>query len=232
VVVNFEGHKRRGSACNRRWSKPISKLSEYLRQNKIGPPAWNVSARCVLPGVKGNRPRGSRERRKRENLWQHCATAFKRLSPACGNATAPKRSLVENLRDRISTIAGRGAKILPCRIVLPPCESPRGPAKELAGWHCGLDPLAGRRTALLVDADITAELSDWQSHLQAFNHNGCRWRENGKNWIFLFAEMPREANPMLSQLPGGKRGLDHTGLALESSPEIESCCEQVQTSNE
>jgi uncharacterized protein (TIGR00255 family) len=140
--------------------------------------------------------------------------------------------LVENLRERISTIAGLCAKIRTLAESLRPAFARRLDLrlKELLGGT-GIDPARlAQEAALLVErSDITEELERLQSHLQQFTKLLDGAGEVGKKLDFLLQEMQREANTMLSKTPGVEsEALAITGSALEIKSEIEKLREQVQ----
>ncbi|HZC65288.1 MAG TPA: YicC/YloC family endoribonuclease [Candidatus Dormibacteraeota bacterium] len=234
VVVNFEAENAAGVQVNLPLVEAYLEAAEELRQKTKAATGMDVVGLLRLPGViKGAGPAVPESEEERENLWQ---TVHACLEEALANLREMRRAegahLVENLRERISTIAGLCAKIRTLAESLRPAFARRLDLrlKELLGG-AGIDPARlAQEAALLVErSDITEELERLQSHLQQFTKLLDGAGEVGKKLDFLLQEMQREANTMLSKTPGVEsEALAITGSALEIKSEIEKLREQVQ----
>ena len=234
VVVNFEAQNAAGVQVNLPLVEAYLKAAEELRQKTKAATGMDVVGLLRLPGViRGIGPAVPENEEERENLWQ---TVRACLEEALANLREMRKAegahLVENLRDRISTIAGQCVKIRTLAESLRPAFARRLDLrlKELLGGT-GIDPARlAQEAALLVErSDITEEMERLQSHLQQFTKLLDGAGEVGKKLDFLLQEMQREANTMLSKTPGVEsEALAITGLALEIKSEIEKLREQVQ----
>jgi uncharacterized protein (TIGR00255 family) len=102
--------------------------------------------------------------------------------------------------------------------------------RELLGGE-GIDParLALEAALAAERADASEELTRLRSHAEQFAAILGEGGETGRKLDFLLQEMHREANTLLSKIPGAETdNLKMTSLGLEIKSEIEKLREQVQ----
>jgi uncharacterized protein (TIGR00255 family) len=234
IVINFEAQTSAGVQVNLPLVEAYLKAAEDLRQKTKAATGMDVVGLLRLPGViKGSGPAVPEDEDEREKLWQVLKGC---IEEALTNLREMRRGegahLVQNLRERLATIASQSVKIRSLVETLRPAYARRLDArlKEVLGG-AGIDParLAQEAALLAERSDISEELERLQSHLKQFNALLDGAGEVGKKLDFLLQEMQREANTMLSKTPGVEsEALAITGLALEIKSEIEKLREQVQ----
>jgi uncharacterized protein (TIGR00255 family) len=110
-------------------------------------------------------------------------------------------------------------------------ERLRDRLRELIGEQVAPERLA-QEAAMLVDrSDVSEELLRMKSHLQQLDHllQSEEAGDAGKRLDFLFQEMNREANTILSKTSGlAEAGTRITNIGLHLKAEIEKLREQVQ----
>jgi uncharacterized protein (TIGR00255 family) len=234
LSIHFEAQSAVGVQLNQPLVEAYLQAAEDLRQKTRAATGMDVVALLRLPGViRGAGPPLPEDEDEREKLWQALhACLLEALNTLDGMRGAEGALLVENLRQRLASIAEQCGKIHALAETLRPAFARRLDLrlKELLGG-AGIDParLAQEAALLAERSDISEELERLQSHLRQFTAllDGCG--EVGKKLDFLLQEMQREANTMLSKTPGVEsEALAITGLALEIKSDIEKLREQVQ----
>jgi uncharacterized protein (TIGR00255 family) len=234
LIVNFEAQSAAGVQLNQPLVEAYLQAAEDLRQKTRAATGMDVVGLLRLPGViRGAGPALPEDEDEREKLWQVLDGCLQEaLTTLDGMRRAEGAHLVENLRQRLDTIAEHCNKVRSLAEVLRPAFARRLDLrlKELLGGT-GIDPgrLAQEAALLAERSDISEELERLQSHLRQFAALLDGAGEVGKKLDFLLQEMQREANTMLSKTPGVEsEALAITGLALEIKSEIEKLREQVQ----
>jgi uncharacterized protein (TIGR00255 family) len=234
LIINFEAQSAAGVQLNQPLVEAYLQAAEDLRQKTKAATGMDVVGLLRLPGViRGAGPALPEDEEEREKLWQVLnACMLEALTTLDNMRRAEGAHLVENLRERVATIAGECGKVRGLAESLRPAFARRldSRLKELLGGTA-VDParLAQEAALLAERSDISEELERLQSHLQQFTALLDGGGEVGKKLDFLLQEMQREANTMLSKTPGVEsEALAITGIALEIKSEIEKLREQVQ----
>jgi uncharacterized protein (TIGR00255 family) len=234
LIINFEAQSAAGVQLNQPLVEAYLQAAEDLRQKTKAATGMDVVGLLRLPGViRGAGPALPEDEDARERLWQVLSACLQEaLTTLDGMRRAEGAHLVENLRQRLATIAEHCGKVRSLAESLRPAFARRLDLrlKEVLGGT-GIDParLAQEAALLAERSDISEELERLQSHLRQFTALLDAGGEVGKKLDFLLQEMQREANTLLSKTPGVEsEALAITALALEIKSEIEKLREQVQ----
>ena len=143
-----------------------------------------------------------------------------REGDALANEIHSRAEIIQKLTDRMESIRDQAAHAFHARL--------KERLSELLG-NAQIEPhRLAQEAAILVDrSDVSEEIMRLRTHAaQVFDLLAARG-EKGKKLDFLFQEMNRETNTILSKTGGlGEQGLTLTDLALTAKAEIDKMREQ------
>jgi uncharacterized protein (TIGR00255 family) len=238
LTLHVEVSRSTGLQIDRKLAANYLRAIEELRQEFNLAPEPHLTALLRLPGVvafpasPGALPAAfdEQELKKLGTVVSACLEeALRRLDKM---RQEEGRSLARDMNSVLKSVGDKTARL---EIL---CEQSRpGYAQrlklrlqELMG-NLPIDPVrVAQEAAVLAErADVSEELIRLRSHVDQFGRLIGEAGEIGKKLDFLLQEMQREANTMLSKMPGlGQEGLEMTELGLQIKADIEKLREQVQ----